>query len=505
MATLTRNEKAFVKFFEKQDKRITATMKEMLLKAQGDRPTMRMLEEYQGQVREILKNLKQGGATLGGKIVNNEYRSGVAFADNELRGRGVRIQDSGNLHVRASRVLSDAVASRVADVADVIGRRVDDVFRSVTLEAVSGSVVGYESVKKAAKRLREDLTERGLTRFKDAGGKSWVLGTYAEMAAITTTAQAHNRGMWNEFTAHGEDLVIVSYHPMACPKCQPWQGVVLSLTGATPGYPTIFDAEGDGLFHPRCRHVCTLYIPEESKGKEATDWIMEKESKKEPQSMPMKLDYIPNKENKAWAEEGLQGSPSEIRTIFSQLQPPPTYREIKGTSNADVFGNGIEIGFEARRTKERYQHVFFHEMGHLVDARNRIKGESAYHLSKAKNAPISKGIEADKKLFTGKMTSVKLAKKQEILNAVAPTSKWFKDAEVSDIICCMTGGKISGYYGHSASYLRRTGYGNAEVFANLFALKAQNKTEAFEFVRTLFPQTVKAFENALPVLKGDKT
>lgn len=239
--------------------------------------------------------------------------------------------------------------------------------------------------------------------------------------------------------------------------------------------------------------------------KEAADWIMEKESKKEPQSMPMKLDYIPNKENKAWAEEVLQGSPSEIRTIFSQLQPPPTYREIKGTSNADVFGNGIEIGFEARRTKERYQHVFFHEMGHLVDARNRIKGESAYHLSKAKNAPISKGIEADKKLFTGKMTSVRLAKKQEILNAVAPTSKWFKDAEVSDIICCMTGGKISGYYGHSASYLRRTGYGNAEVFANLFALKAQNKTEAFEFVRTLFPQTVKAFENALPVLKGDKT
>ena len=151
MVTLTRNERAFVKFFEKQDKRITATMKEMLLKAQGDRPTMRMLEEYQAQVREILMNLKQGGATLGGKIVNNEYRSGVAFADNELRGLGIDIQDSGNLHVRASRVLSDAVASRVADVSDVIGRRVDDVFRSVTLEAVSGSVVGYESVKKAAK------------------------------------------------------------------------------------------------------------------------------------------------------------------------------------------------------------------------------------------------------------------------------------------------------------------------------------------------------------------
>lgn len=44
--------------------------------------------------------------------------------------------------------------------------------------------------------------------------------------------------------------------------CAPWNGKVLSLTGQTPGYPTLEEAEGAGLFHPNCRHASSLYIPE---------------------------------------------------------------------------------------------------------------------------------------------------------------------------------------------------------------------------------------------------
>ena len=223
-----------------------------------------------------------------------------------------------------------------------------------------------------------------------------------------------------------------------------------------------------------------------------------------PKATALSLDYIPNKENKKWAKEVLEKAPKEIQSVFSQLQPPPKYKEINGTSHADVWGEGISIGAEARKTKERYQHTFFHEMGHLVDARNRVKDEAVFLLSSAKSAPIAQGIAADKKLFTGKLTSAKRTKQQELLNAVDHTSKWYKNAEVSDIVCCMTGGRIKGYYGHTASYLKRRETGNAEVFANLFALKAQNKTEAFELIRTLFPETVKAFEKMLPELKGVK-
>ena len=44
--------------------------------------------------------------------------------------------------------------------------------------------------------------------------------------------------------------------------CAPRNGKVLSLTGQTPGCPTLAEAEGAGLFHPNCRHASSLYIPE---------------------------------------------------------------------------------------------------------------------------------------------------------------------------------------------------------------------------------------------------
>ena len=35
-----------------------------------------------------------------------------------------------------------------------------------------------------------------------------------------------------------------------CELCSDWEGEVVSLDGATPGYPTLAEAEGAGLFHP---------------------------------------------------------------------------------------------------------------------------------------------------------------------------------------------------------------------------------------------------------------
>ena len=39
-----------------------------------------------------------------------------------------------------------------------------------------------------------------------------------------------------------------------CEVCQKWRGQYLSITGATKGFPTLADAQGEGLFHPNCIH-----------------------------------------------------------------------------------------------------------------------------------------------------------------------------------------------------------------------------------------------------------
>lgn len=79
-------------------------------------------------------------------------------------------------------------------------------------------------------------------------------------AWIETTMEAHLQGTANRLLEQGHDLVKVSTHSGACELCQPWQGEVLSLTGKTPGYPTIQEARAAGLFHPNCLHAYGLHI-----------------------------------------------------------------------------------------------------------------------------------------------------------------------------------------------------------------------------------------------------
>jgi hypothetical protein len=61
--------------------------------------------------------------------------------------------------------------------------------------------------------------------------------------------------------ARGHDLAIISGNTAGCEACAPWEGVVVSIDGATEGYPTLDEAEGDGLFHPNCGHQPDPYIP----------------------------------------------------------------------------------------------------------------------------------------------------------------------------------------------------------------------------------------------------
>jgi len=72
--------------------------------------------------------------------------------------------------------------------------------------------------------------------------------------------EAHLQGTANRLVEQGHDLVKVSTHRGACELCQPWQGKILSITGKTPGYPTLEEAKAAKLFHPRCRHAYGLYI-----------------------------------------------------------------------------------------------------------------------------------------------------------------------------------------------------------------------------------------------------
>lgn len=215
------------------------------------------------------------------------------------------------------------------------------------------------------------------------------------------------------------------------------------------------------------------------------------------------LPFIKDPTNRKWAEDVMKDAPDEIKRIVNSLNPPPEYKEIKGTSYADVYGKGVAIGKYARTDESQFKNTFFHEIGHLVDARNATPGakrhngsKAAFHWSIEQNSELAKAILKDIKVFRGTWGDLppeKVAKIREITIVIDRYSKWYSDYGVGGVVDSISEGQYRAYWGHSKSYWK-TGYRNTEVFANLFSVKAQGKNEAMEVLRGLFPNTVEAFE-----------
>ena len=255
-----------IRLYERGEARIQSQINQALLSG-GDPEYLKAL---QANVQAARADLLAGSRTWCEKSVPYLYREGVAYADGMTFSTHL-IGGFGTVHQQAASALAEATYSRMVDMDTVIGRRVDDVFRAIQLEAAEGSVLGSESTQMAAKAMREKLAERGIVGFVDRLGREWSMSTYSEMAVHQATMDSFREGTRLRLLEHGYDLVVISSHSRACSKCTPWEGRTVSLTGTTGGYPTLGDARGNGLFHVRCRHTYTL-SPEEA-GREKSDYF----------------------------------------------------------------------------------------------------------------------------------------------------------------------------------------------------------------------------------------
>ncbi len=214
------------------------------------------------RVRKIRADLLKGGKTWTEEAIPASYMDGIKWADKDPLSGDQIIAGFGKIHTEAVNVLAENAYSRLVDVDNVIGRRTEDIFRQVALENVRGSVIGYQTTKQAARRIRDELSERGITGFTAKNGAEWNMSRYAKTLAQETTNQSFRQGTINRFQEKGHDLVRVSSHSGSCPKCSTWEGRTLSLSGTDPDYPVLDDARANGLFHVGCLHVLSL-APEE--------------------------------------------------------------------------------------------------------------------------------------------------------------------------------------------------------------------------------------------------
>lgn len=247
------------RFYEQAEREILDRLNRALLRA-NKTEYLAMMKKNIGLV---LQQLRTGSRAWCTEAIPRVYVEGATMADRMITQGGFEVKAGagfGAIHQQAAQVLAENAFESLDNVAQVIGRQTNDIYRELTLENIRGTVIGYDTWQQAARNFREQLAERGVTGFKDRTGREWNMRSYAEMVARTTTMEAHNQGTVNRLAENGFDLVIVSSHGGACELCVPWEGKVLSITGKTPGYPTLAEAKAAGLFHPRCAHAMSLYV-----------------------------------------------------------------------------------------------------------------------------------------------------------------------------------------------------------------------------------------------------
>jgi len=100
--------------------------------------------------------------------------------------------------------------------------------------------------------------------FIDAANRRWKAGNYFAMLSRTVTANVARDSYHDALADEGRDLVqiIGGVSIRSHPACATWAGRVVSLTGATDGFPMLDEYIADGGFHPNCVHV-TRYISED--------------------------------------------------------------------------------------------------------------------------------------------------------------------------------------------------------------------------------------------------
>lgn len=129
-------------------------------------------------------------------------------------------------------------------------------------QAISGGTM-KEMMKDLAHRWREAAKDEN-PHFTDASGRRWDTGAYLQMNVRTNSMRVYNDCLLDDIArTTGSDLVRVSRggDPM-CHGCSPWEGVILSISGKTDGFPTYEQAKEAGCFHPNCVHTCE-YVDED--------------------------------------------------------------------------------------------------------------------------------------------------------------------------------------------------------------------------------------------------
>ena len=176
------------------------------------------------------------------------------------------------------RIAADTLRT-ITGLPALVLRDVLDVYQQTMAAPVAQTVTGATTSRMAMRNALADYLARGISTFTDKTGRNWRIDSYVEMAVRTGAMHAFRGSYADQLSALGLDLVMVTGNEYTCRLCAPYQGKILSLSGANTGTvkvehatrdgvmvpvtvtASVEEAKAKGLFHPNCTHVTRAFFP----------------------------------------------------------------------------------------------------------------------------------------------------------------------------------------------------------------------------------------------------
>lgn len=220
----------------------------LLMQAQEGTASAAFIQNQLRVLTRQLAALGQAEAAWVSETIPAEYRDSAGQAQLTLRRGDVPVLTSSFTGVdrRTVEALSSRVSDDLASVRNALG---------VGLALGSSQRLGAQAVEEVLRGDSRFITFRaGEARVRVPSGRMWRPDAYATMLSRTAVADSRRVAFRQRYLQNGVDRVVVVANGTTHDVCAAWEGVSLSLTGATEGLPTVADAAAAGLFHPNCAH-----------------------------------------------------------------------------------------------------------------------------------------------------------------------------------------------------------------------------------------------------------
>lgn len=164
--------------------------------------------------------------------------------------------------------LIKATTSDLKKAEQAILRKANDDYRKIIYNAQVYASQGG-TYEKAVDMATKDFLRRGINSVVYKNGSRHTISDYASMAIRTGSKRAYLMGLGEQMKRWGVHTIRINRRSGACPLCAKWVGRVMIddvYSGGTKaeakkkGLPLLSEAMEQGLYHPNCKDVHSMYI-----------------------------------------------------------------------------------------------------------------------------------------------------------------------------------------------------------------------------------------------------